>query len=402
MKAFFAYFTLAVGIVLAPLAAVATYHNNFDSDNGGWVADAAWQWGSPTNPNGPQAHSSPNVWAVGLTRNYDDGVCGHLDLSLGAEVYSPNATLEFWYWYQLEQNYDGCNVKVSVDGGNTWGLVVPQGGYTGITTGAWWCNGNHEPVWTGITSGMQWQYAVIPIGGFINQTPIFRIEMGSDGSLDYAGFFLDDVSIRGVGVELNFEPPSLAFDVQDVGSDTTRSLSLLNETRQSIAVHSVSHALQAFTVDTSGLNGAVQPHSTYQMNLTFAPTAIGSYLDTLVIVAGQPDSVYRIPLSGEAEILLPPVDSLVIKRGTGNNMQLNWAAITHTISGRPFTPPYYVIYGATTVAGPWVPLDASPTNSYTHVQFVLQPEYFYRVTGATEEGMRENRKSQIGRSEPGR
>jgi len=94
---------------------------------------------------------------------------------------------------------------------------------------------------------------------------------------------------------------------------------------------------------------------------------------------------YRIPLSGEAEILLPDVDSLAIQRGAGNAMQLGWAPVTRTISGRPYSPAYYVIYGATTPSGPWVPIDMSPTSSYTHLQFSLRSQFFYQVSAGTDE-----------------
>lgn len=179
-------------------------------------------------------------------------------------------------------------------------------------------------------------------------------------------------------------PDALVYGLRDFGADSVQTVSLVNGAGFAIPLASVAHSSSAFVIDTTGLNGAVPPHSTYHLNVTFRADAIGPYNDTLVIVAAQPDSVIRIPLSGEAQILLPLVDSLVIRRGTGNAMQLNWAPITHTISGRPFTPPYYIIYGAVSPSGPFVPIDASPVNSYTHTQFTLPAQYFYRVTAASE------------------
>ena len=38
--------------------------------------------------------------------------------------------LEFWHYYNSEANYDGGNVKISINGGTTWTLLTPVGGYS--------------------------------------------------------------------------------------------------------------------------------------------------------------------------------------------------------------------------------------------------------------------------------
>jgi hypothetical protein len=181
-----------------------SYANDFDTDNGGWVADGVWSWGAPTNPSAPVPHSGSNMWGTGMSANYNNSVCGHLDLNLGQEVSSPTATLEFWYWYQVESGFDGCNVKVSVDEENTWTLVTPQNNYPGTTNTANTCNPS-EPAWTNSTA-QPWQYAVIPLGQFQGEVPIFRFTFGSDGSVTYPGFFFDDMLIWGMAPRPDGEP----------------------------------------------------------------------------------------------------------------------------------------------------------------------------------------------------
>jgi hypothetical protein len=181
-------------------------------------------------------------------------------------------------------------------------------------------------------------------------------------------------------------PASFNYSLLDVATDSTQLLSLFNPSGAAIPIPSITLATPAFSVDSTGLNGQIAAHTTFELPVTFAPTTTGSFDDTLTIVALQPgDSVIRIPLHGEAEILLPPVDSLVVKRGPLNGTLLYWAPVTHTISGQPFTPPYYIIYGSTTPEGPFQPFGVAPTTSYQH-PFIIsaQQKYFYQVTAASE------------------
>ena len=89
----------------------------------------------------------------------------------------------------------------------------------------------------------------------------------------------------------------------------------------------------------------------------------------------------KIPLHGEADVILPPVDSLVIQRGPMNGIRLDWAPVTHSINGQPVQDVLYAIYGSTSCEGPFVPFGYSTTNSYVH-PYILngQPMYFYQVT----------------------
>ena len=177
------------------------YVQDFETTNGGWVADPAtggWEWGAPTAPDGPAAHGGANVWGTVLAGDYPDDACFNLTLSLGLPVGSPSATVEFWRWYDTEANFDGCNFKVSIDQGATWEVVTPVGGYPGSTNATNTCNPS-QPAWTGHAGGA-WTYVVIPIGQYDGQTPQFRFTMGSDGSITYPGFYFDDMIIWGLNL----------------------------------------------------------------------------------------------------------------------------------------------------------------------------------------------------------
>ena len=172
------------------------YVQDFETDGGAWVADGGWEWGQPTDPDGPTAHSGINVWGTVLAGDYANNACYNLTLSPGVAVSSANATVEFWRWYDTEANFDGCNFNVSVDGGTTWEVVTPLNGYPGSTNTSNSCNPS-EPAWTD-HNGDSWVYDVIPIGQYIGATPQFRFTFGSDISIVYPGFFFDDMTIWGL------------------------------------------------------------------------------------------------------------------------------------------------------------------------------------------------------------
>lgn len=177
-------------------------------------------------------------------------------------------------------------------------------------------------------------------------------------------------------------PATLDFRLIDLGTDSATQVTLFNPTPQAIPIHRVSHGTTAFVVDTAGLNGQVAPFSGRQLTVTFMPPHTGLFADTIVIAASQQgDSIVRIPLSGEAQVILPPVDSLVAQKGPMNGILLGWAPVTRSISGQPVENVVYVVYGSMTPAGPYVPFGYATTNSYVH-PYVLntQPQYFYQVT----------------------
>jgi regulation of enolase protein 1 (concanavalin A-like superfamily) len=193
-------------------------------------------------------------------------------------------------------------------------------------------------------------------------------------------------------------PSTLDFGLIDLGTDSVRHVSLFNPTAQAISVVSISHASTAFSADTSGLGGQVSPHASFQMAVAFNPTVAGVYADTLaIVVTQQGDSIIRIPLRGEAQVILPPIDSLVVQKGPMNGIRLDWAPVTHSISGQPVQNVIYVIYGSTNVQGPFVPFGYATTNSYVHPFIVnTQPMYFYQITAEVA-----SRSTLIGGGNPG-
>ena len=93
--------------------------------------------------------------------------------------------------------WDGGNVKVSVDGGQSWSVIAPEGGYTaGIEAGT--PNPlSGQPGFGGFSYGWRREVVELPTGSNIR----VRFESGTDNlntaeARNFAGWFIDDVSVE--------------------------------------------------------------------------------------------------------------------------------------------------------------------------------------------------------------
>jgi len=165
---------------------------SFEYNNGGYTGAGNWQWGIPTSgPSG--AYFGARVWGTILGGNYDNSRDDAL-ISPQIHVHSPAAALEFYHWYYMEDNYDGGNVSISTDGGTSWTLITPAGGYPDSDVYAL-----DEP-------------------DYVNQDIKVRWRFASDGSINYAGWYIDDVSILN---NIPLPPPDLSYSPSSFTVSTT-------------------------------------------------------------------------------------------------------------------------------------------------------------------------------------
>lgn len=168
---------------------------DFEPDDGGFLQTGnVWEWGTPTTGPGA-AHSGVNLWATKLATTYPASSNAKLEspvVTLAAS--KPYAILSFWHWYEMENLYDGGNVKVSADGGATWSLVTPVRGYDGTakTTTA---GIPGELCFTG-TAHMFWQEEMFDLSAYSGQSIMLRFHFGSDASVHKSGWYVDDVKLR--------------------------------------------------------------------------------------------------------------------------------------------------------------------------------------------------------------
>ena len=168
---------------------------DFETTNGGYTGSGTptvvWEWGTPTQSTGPSsAHSGVKVWGTDLDANYPASCNNKLDTPL--ILIPPFAELTFWHWYDTEVSYDGGNIKISNDGGSTWTVLTPAEGYTGTANSA---NPLYpEPIWTGHVQKF-WEKETVDLSAYSGQNVMIRFHFGSDTSVQYPGWFIDDVGI---------------------------------------------------------------------------------------------------------------------------------------------------------------------------------------------------------------
>ena len=97
-----------------------------------------------------------------------------------------NDTLRFWTWYSIEVNWDYAYVEISTDGQtytNIPGNITTSTNPNGTNRG----NGI-----TGASSG--WVQGKFPLSAYAGQDVYVRFNYTSDGAVNNAGFYVDDIS----------------------------------------------------------------------------------------------------------------------------------------------------------------------------------------------------------------
>jgi hypothetical protein len=186
---FFTEYNVPINLLISKELITGTVED-FEETNGSYTHFSktidCWEYGAPTS--GPMAaHSGSNLWTTTLAGNYPASMW--CSLVTPAFVVPSGATFSFWHWYAFENSYDGGNVKISTDGGATYTLITPIGGYPGFM--------NSNPYMTGQAgytgTGNDWQKAEFDLSAYDGQTVQIMWETASDSSVQYAGWYIDDV-----------------------------------------------------------------------------------------------------------------------------------------------------------------------------------------------------------------
>jgi len=162
--------------------------HDFEESNGGFLAAPStngWEWGTSSYAG---AYSGVKVWGTRLNQEYPNNVS--YSLTSPAVYIGENYGLEFWHKYDMEQGYDGGNVKISTNNGATWSLLTPEGGYNMTAVPAL-----TEPGWSGNMNN--WTLARFNLATYANQTVKFKWTFASDGMITGQGWFIDNVSTTG-------------------------------------------------------------------------------------------------------------------------------------------------------------------------------------------------------------
>jgi len=122
------------------------------------------------------------------------------------------ATLSFWTWYDLEEDWDYAYVAVSGDNGRTWTTLPGRYSTTknavGNNLGNGW-TGKSGPAHGGLAERpgdpAQWVEERVDLTPYVGQTILLRFEYVTDDAVNRPGFCLDDVAIPELGYTDNAE-----------------------------------------------------------------------------------------------------------------------------------------------------------------------------------------------------
>ena len=176
---------------------------DFEGGNGGYTSSGStqghWEYGSPVvEP--PGAYSPTHCWATDIDTDYVNSISTTLDSPSISLVGTTAPYLAFYQWMYCENSYDGGNVKISTNGGSTFSVIDPVGGYPDdLITGL--------PGEPGFTATMTpWHEVFFDLSAFIGETVIFRWHFGGDSSVSsYPGWAIDDVRVLDLTVVEDYQ-----------------------------------------------------------------------------------------------------------------------------------------------------------------------------------------------------
>jgi len=167
---------------------------------GFWTVSSTGQgsndWAAVTSPSG-NAESPPTVWFVA-----DEATIADKFLDLTIDINSPCDQLKFFHTFDMETNFDGGVLDVSVDGGATFqdvvdaGGVFVEGGYNGgpISTNFGSPIGG-RPAWTGNVLGPMTEVHVDLSALDGTTDAIIRWRHASDSSVNDFGWEVDNIRL---------------------------------------------------------------------------------------------------------------------------------------------------------------------------------------------------------------
>ncbi|HLO11051.1 MAG TPA: S8 family serine peptidase, partial [Pseudoneobacillus sp.] len=163
------------------------YSDNFDGpDDNGWTHSGTndeWERGIPESGPGA-AYSSPNVWGTDLDNNYADDSDSFLYSPVIDLANTLHPVVTFQHWYELEGSFwrgpvDEGDLEISTDGEN-WEFI---------------------DYFSSLTDGRTWSQPGYDLEGYKGQQVQFRFRLLSNGTNNYAGWYIDNFQVSDVNEE---------------------------------------------------------------------------------------------------------------------------------------------------------------------------------------------------------
>ena len=142
---------------------------------------------------GTKCHSGRFCWWSGSGDSIDTTLEREFDLS-GVDA----ATLEFWMWHEIEEDWDYAYASVSTDGGETWATLDGE-----HTTRADPLGANYGAGLTGVSGGGksgEWVRERMDLSAYAGgESVIVRFEYITDDAVNLDGIVIDDIAVPEVG-----------------------------------------------------------------------------------------------------------------------------------------------------------------------------------------------------------
>ncbi|MBX3047184.1 MAG: immune inhibitor A [Anaerolineales bacterium] len=117
-----------------------------------------------------------------------------------------SVSLDYYIWYNIEEDWDYGYVLASTNGGVTWDfLQAPNGTGTNPT------GGNYGWGYTGFSGGAEpgsWIKESVDISAYAGQQVLLRFEYITDAAVNGEGFMVDDIAIPAINYFEDFESGS--------------------------------------------------------------------------------------------------------------------------------------------------------------------------------------------------
>ena len=177
-----------------PSTSAYVVFTSFEGSDGGFTGNGGFERGVPTV--GPSAAGSgAECWATNLNANYDNMMFATLTSPAYNLTGMTNPMMQINHWYNIELNWDGGNVKISDDNGSTWTILTPTVAYpvAAVSTANVGIPG--EPAYSGTNSSNFWHNVQFDLSSYDSSTVMFRFDFGTDGSVTYEGWYIDDFAL---------------------------------------------------------------------------------------------------------------------------------------------------------------------------------------------------------------
>ncbi|OQY27646.1 MAG: hypothetical protein B6244_09990 [Candidatus Cloacimonetes bacterium 4572_55] len=155
-----------------------------------------WEWGTPSD--GPdEGYASDRCWGTGISGSYAVDCETRLatpKIDLTSMASPETAYLSFHSWWDIQAQtgfgIDGGRVVISIDGGETWEVAVPIGGYPYENILVF----DTGPGISGVSDG--WEQINFDLSPYLGEKVRIGFQFISDASVQNSGWFIDEISVH--------------------------------------------------------------------------------------------------------------------------------------------------------------------------------------------------------------